>query len=156
MQARGVYMERTVLLGIAGALCLATLCVAPLFLMPLIFSHEEQGTPFDVEHARRVVAEQAPLLDEVRALAAQPDGPARQARFSAIAQQLGALWVKVTEAGDAPSPYICFHASLGAPESYYQVLQWVAPAGEARLRDGTLGLGEEHREIAGGWYWALH
>ncbi|MBI5849679.1 MAG: hypothetical protein HZB39_01355 [Planctomycetes bacterium] len=132
---------------------LALMFVGASLLLGWILAGTDRGVTFDVERARRVVAEQGPLLSRVLALAdraprPESDDPACQS----LASELGALDIRF-EARFGRSGTTIVYRRFGLPEIYEHQLRWISSETAERVRGGDLHIGEYFEYVGGGWWW---
>jgi len=142
---------RNLTLGLIALLAFAV--VGRHLLISLIWRPVSEGTPFDVERARGIVAEQPALLAAIMSLRSCPEDEAKRRECAALAAQIGALGIRTERSEEGGTVAVCFERHGGAGETYSRELQWLPPALAADIRAGRSGLGDYWQELSGGWFW---
>jgi len=135
---------------------LATLLVGvvgPCLLVGYALSGTDRGVTFDVECARRVLAQQRPVLARVRALAARSPPPQSEDPVCrSLASELGALDIRF-EACPGGTVARVVYRRFGLPETYEHQLTWTPAATADHVRSGGFRLGEYFEYVDDGWWW---
>ena len=116
------------------------------------FARVDEGVPFDRTRARQVVAECGDALSRVKDLRRGGSSPTASDTSQELADELGALDVRIEDRPGGPWAIVVFHR-FGLPEIYEDTLTWLPEAAARQVRAGGYRLGEYREYIDYGWWW---